>query len=144
MYAKGYDLPQPLLIIRYGKYFKDVQPRVVKTLIHSFLDPTKPLTTHYGIVHSFMANQQVPSKDSLRWVPGQSSWCSFLTSLDMPGFLMLSSKVRLTSKFKKKGKSVGRPWLYVPPSAQTIDLLGYLCSLFIYCRPIPQRRRRIA
>ena len=28
--------------------FSNVQPRISKTLVKAFLDPTKPLATHYG------------------------------------------------------------------------------------------------
>jgi hypothetical protein len=35
---------------RFGTAYKTLQPRITKTLLHAFLDPTKPLTTHYGAV----------------------------------------------------------------------------------------------
>ncbi len=35
---------------RYGKEYRDLQPRITKTLLHAFLDPVKPLTTHYGAI----------------------------------------------------------------------------------------------
>jgi len=40
---------------RYTKYSKDIQPRVVNTLIHNFLDPTKSLPAHYGAVKGIIA-----------------------------------------------------------------------------------------
>jgi len=35
---------------RYGTAYSSMQPRILRTLIHAFLDPLKPLTTHYGAV----------------------------------------------------------------------------------------------
>lgn len=35
---------------RFGKDYRDLQPRIIKTLLHAFLDPTKPMTTHYGAI----------------------------------------------------------------------------------------------
>src|SRR4051812_13469592 len=35
---------------RYGKDYHTLQPRVTKTLLRAFLDPMKPVTTHYGAV----------------------------------------------------------------------------------------------
>jgi transcription initiation factor TFIID subunit 6 len=35
---------------RYGDSYHTLQPRIAKTLLHAFLDPSKPLTTHYGAI----------------------------------------------------------------------------------------------
>lgn len=35
---------------RWGREYTNLQPRIVKTLVHSFLDLKKPLTTHYGSI----------------------------------------------------------------------------------------------
>jgi len=35
---------------KYGKYYKDLRPRITKNLLHAFLDPNKALTTHYGAI----------------------------------------------------------------------------------------------
>jgi len=35
---------------RYGTAYATMQPRILRTLVHAFLDPQKPLTTHYGAV----------------------------------------------------------------------------------------------
>ncbi|RUP43411.1 putative transcription initiation factor TFIID subunit 6 [Jimgerdemannia flammicorona] len=35
---------------RYGKAYHTLQPRITKTLLRAFLDPAKPLTTHYGAI----------------------------------------------------------------------------------------------
>lgn len=35
---------------RFGGAYQNLQPRVTKTLLHAFLDPKKPLTTHYGAI----------------------------------------------------------------------------------------------
>lgn len=35
---------------RWGSYYATIQPRIIKTLLHAFLDLKKPLTTHYGAI----------------------------------------------------------------------------------------------
>jgi hypothetical protein len=35
---------------KYGDAYHTLQPRITKTLLHAFLDPSKPLTTHYGAI----------------------------------------------------------------------------------------------
>ena len=35
---------------KYGKIYATLQPRLTKTLLKAFLDPTKPLVTQYGAV----------------------------------------------------------------------------------------------
>jgi len=35
---------------RYGNAYKDLQGRIAKTLLKTFLDPTKPFTSHYGAI----------------------------------------------------------------------------------------------
>ncbi|OBZ88282.1 Transcription initiation factor TFIID subunit 6 [Choanephora cucurbitarum] len=35
---------------RYGKAYHTLQPRITKTLLRAFLDPARPLTTHYGAI----------------------------------------------------------------------------------------------
>jgi len=39
-----------LVCNKFGKSYKDLQPRTTKTLVQTFLDPTKPLTSHYGAI----------------------------------------------------------------------------------------------
>ncbi|KAF9157846.1 hypothetical protein DFQ26_008261 [Actinomortierella ambigua] len=39
-----------LIINKYGTAYHTLQPRVARTLLHAFLDPEKPFTTHYGAV----------------------------------------------------------------------------------------------
>ncbi|KAG0227611.1 hypothetical protein BGW41_003720 [Actinomortierella wolfii] len=40
-----------LIINKYGTAYHTLQPRVARTLLHAFLDPEKPFTTHYGAIH---------------------------------------------------------------------------------------------
>lgn len=40
---------------RYRDAYKSLQPRVTKTLLQAFMDPTKPLTTHYGAIKGLAA-----------------------------------------------------------------------------------------
>ncbi|XP_061351874.1 transcription initiation factor TFIID subunit 6-like [Gastrolobium bilobum] len=40
---------------RYGHIYHNLQPRVTKTFLHSFLDPTKALTQHYGAIKGIAA-----------------------------------------------------------------------------------------
>ena len=40
---------------KYGDAYTTLQPRVAKTLLRAFLDPLKPLATHYGAIHGLMA-----------------------------------------------------------------------------------------
>jgi len=35
---------------RWGREYVNIQPRIVKTLVHAFLDVRRPLTTHYGAI----------------------------------------------------------------------------------------------
>jgi transcription initiation factor TFIID subunit 6 len=35
---------------QYGKAYHTLQPRITKTLLRAFLDPARPLTTHYGAI----------------------------------------------------------------------------------------------
>jgi len=37
-----------MVCVRFGDPYYNVQPRVSKTLLRALLDPSKPLTTHYG------------------------------------------------------------------------------------------------
>ncbi len=39
-----------LVCKRFGFAYSDLQPRITKTLVAAFLDPNKPLTTHYGAI----------------------------------------------------------------------------------------------
>jgi hypothetical protein len=36
------------LIAKFGAPYPDMQPRISRQLLRAFLDPAKPLTTHYG------------------------------------------------------------------------------------------------
>lgn len=35
---------------QYGEAYQTLQPRIAKTLLRAFLDPLRPLTTHYGAI----------------------------------------------------------------------------------------------
>ncbi len=37
-------------VSRFGSAYRNLQPRITKTLVQAFLDPAKPLTTHYGAI----------------------------------------------------------------------------------------------
>jgi transcription initiation factor TFIID subunit 6 len=39
-----------LICHKWGRDYATIQPRIVKTLVHAFLDVKKPLTTHYGSI----------------------------------------------------------------------------------------------
>lgn len=39
-----------LICNKYGASYHTLQPRVTRTLLRAFLDPEKPLTTHYGAI----------------------------------------------------------------------------------------------
>ncbi|KAF9582783.1 hypothetical protein BGW38_010763 [Lunasporangiospora selenospora] len=39
-----------LICQKYGASYHTLQPRVIRTLLRAFLDPEKPLTTHYGAI----------------------------------------------------------------------------------------------
>jgi transcription initiation factor TFIID subunit 6 len=39
-----------LVCQRFGYSYRSLQPRITKTLTRAFLDPTRPLTTHYGAI----------------------------------------------------------------------------------------------
>jgi transcription initiation factor TFIID subunit 6 len=39
-----------LICHRWGREYATIQPRIVKTLVHAFLDVKRPLTTHYGAI----------------------------------------------------------------------------------------------
>ncbi|XP_042520999.1 transcription initiation factor TFIID subunit 6 isoform X1 [Macadamia integrifolia] len=40
---------------RFGHVYHNLQPRVTRTLLHAFLDPTKSLTQHYGAIQGLAA-----------------------------------------------------------------------------------------
>ncbi|KAJ7960844.1 transcription initiation factor TFIID subunit 6-like [Quillaja saponaria] len=44
-----------LICKRFGHVYHNLQPRVIKTLLHAFLDPTKALPQHYGAVQGLAA-----------------------------------------------------------------------------------------
>ena len=37
-------------LYRFGHAYQDLQPRVTKTLLHTFLSPKRALSQHYGAV----------------------------------------------------------------------------------------------
>jgi len=39
-----------LISTRFGEAYPNLQSRIAKTLLRAFLDPNKPLTTHYGAI----------------------------------------------------------------------------------------------
>lgn len=44
-----------LICKRYGSVYSNLQPRVTRTLLHAFLDPTKALPQHYGAIQGLAA-----------------------------------------------------------------------------------------
>lgn len=50
---------------RYGHAYRTLQPRVTKTLLHTFLDSTKTLAQHYGAIRALAAIG--PSVVCLSW-----------------------------------------------------------------------------
>ena len=44
--------PPPTLLIGFswGEAYTTLQPRITKTLVHAWLDSSKPLATHYGAI----------------------------------------------------------------------------------------------
>ncbi|KAF5198322.1 Transcription initiation factor tfiid subunit [Thalictrum thalictroides] len=40
---------------RFGHVYHNLQPRVTRTMLHAFLDPTKALTQHYGAIQGLAA-----------------------------------------------------------------------------------------
>ncbi|PHT35387.1 Transcription initiation factor TFIID subunit 6b [Capsicum baccatum] len=44
-----------LICKRYGRVYHNLQPRVTRTLLHAFLDPTKALPQHYGAIQGLAA-----------------------------------------------------------------------------------------
>ena len=40
---------------RFGHVYHNLQPRVTRTLLHAFLDPTKALPQHYGAIQGLAA-----------------------------------------------------------------------------------------
>lgn len=42
-------------IYRFGHVYNNLQPRVTRTLLHAFLDPTKALPQHYGAIQGLSA-----------------------------------------------------------------------------------------
>ncbi|KAL3508432.1 hypothetical protein ACH5RR_027833 [Cinchona calisaya] len=44
-----------LICKRYGHVYHNLQPRVTKTLVHAFLDPTKALPQHFGAIQGLAA-----------------------------------------------------------------------------------------
>lgn len=40
---------------RFGHMYHNLQPRVTKTFLHTFLDPTKALPQHYGAIKGIAA-----------------------------------------------------------------------------------------
>ena len=46
---------QLCVISSFGREHAELQPRITKTLINTFLDPTKTLTSHYGAIRGIAA-----------------------------------------------------------------------------------------
>ena len=46
---------ESLEFYRFGHIYHNLQPRVMKTFLHSFLDPTKALPQHYGAIKGIEA-----------------------------------------------------------------------------------------
>jgi hypothetical protein len=42
-------------LCRFGHVYHNLQPRVTRTLLHAFLDPTKALPQHYGAIQGLAA-----------------------------------------------------------------------------------------
>ena len=47
---------------RFGSAYRSLQPRITKTLTRAFLDPRRPLTTHYGAITGLQALGQHVTK----------------------------------------------------------------------------------
>jgi len=45
---------------RYGREYATIQPRITKTLAQAYMDPKRPLTTHYGAIVGFVLASIVP------------------------------------------------------------------------------------
>lgn len=43
------------MFCRFGHVYHNLQPRVTRTLLHAFLDPTKTLPQHYGAIRGLAA-----------------------------------------------------------------------------------------
>ena len=43
------------LSYRFGHVYDNLEPRVTRTLLHAFLDPTKSLPQHYGAIQGLSA-----------------------------------------------------------------------------------------
>lgn len=43
------------IFCRFGHAYQSLQPRVTRTLLHTFLDPNKALPQHYGAIQGLAA-----------------------------------------------------------------------------------------
>lgn len=43
------------LFYRFGHVYHNLLPRVTRSLLHTFLDPTKALAQHYGAIQGMVA-----------------------------------------------------------------------------------------
>jgi transcription initiation factor TFIID subunit 6 len=68
-----------LVCNKYGKAYKDLQPRTTKTLVQTFLDPLKPLTSHYGAIIGLSALG--PHCVQLLLIPNISAYVKLLEPL---------------------------------------------------------------
>nr|GMC74522.1 transcription initiation factor TFIID subunit 6-like [Ipomoea batatas] len=65
-----------LVCKRYGNVYHNLQPRVTRTLLHAFLDPTKALPQHYGAIQGLAAIG--PSVVSLLLLPNLETYMRLL------------------------------------------------------------------
>ncbi|CAH9063876.1 unnamed protein product [Cuscuta epithymum] len=65
-----------LVCKRYGQVYHTLQPRVTRTLLHAFLDPTKALPQHYGAVQGL--NALGPSVVQLLLLPNLEPYIKLL------------------------------------------------------------------
>lgn len=65
-----------ILCNRFGKEYKNIRPRVIKTLVHSLLDFNMPLSTHYGCIVGICKIEKNPSLI----LPHIEIYCKYLNS----------------------------------------------------------------
>lgn len=67
---------------RYGHVYHNLQPRVIRTLVHAFLDPKKSLPQHYGAIKGLAALG--PSVVRLLIIPNLEPYLQLLSSELLP------------------------------------------------------------
>eukprot|EP01122_Echinamoeba_exundans_P003285 TRINITY_DN1340_c0_g1_i2.p1 TRINITY_DN1340_c0_g1~~TRINITY_DN1340_c0_g1_i2.p1 ORF type:complete len:502 (-),score=73.97 TRINITY_DN1340_c0_g1_i2:300-1805(-) len=64
------------ICFKYGRIYATIQPRIIKTLVHAFLDFKKPLTTHYGAIVGLTRLGQYTRQ--LVLIPNMEYYCNLL------------------------------------------------------------------